>query len=117
MRGAQNFNLLFTDIITNDTCLMDKRQGRDAALDEARNICLLHRYFFHGSREIEPGVCMSYESVVAIVAREFFLSKNRVIRIVENNLSYIGDMKRKYKGVPHDTIRRSFAKQYPHLSW
>ena len=64
MRGSQNFSLLFENEAPEAELKAVSRIGRDAELIESRNELLLHRYYWHGTRELEPGLRMSFESVI-----------------------------------------------------
>lgn len=116
MRGAQVFT---QTLFPPERCkeLSFKTSGRDADLIEQRNLLLLHRYYWHGTKEIAPGIRMSFESVIECLKKEFFLSERRITDIVEANADVIRSIRKAHMNMRPADIIRKFAKTWPHLTW
>lgn len=71
-----------------------------------RNECLLHRYYFY--IKINEN---QYADVIAILSSEFFLSQERVIICLNQNIAKLKEILAKEPGL------RELKNTYPFLSW
>ena len=83
MRGEQIFKKLVTE---NDDSL--SRKGRNAELLALRNKCLEARYYYYAYHKKK-----SYEDILQILTNEFYLTKERVIRIIQHRAATIKELK------------------------
>lgn len=108
MRGVHLHKSIFynnTDAAT--TVVAEKpRLGRNPVLNNAKNLCLVHRYYYYG-KFTDKG----YESIVKELSREFWLTETTIPRIID---AYYEELKQ-LKQVA--TSKDYFKKQWPHLVW
>jgi hypothetical protein len=82
------------------------RKGRNPELNEARNIALIHRYYYYAKLRK-----LRYDLVLLELEREFFLSTDTIPRVVDD---YHSDIKRLMnEGVGCAELRE----KYPWLVW
>lgn len=117
MRGSQQFALLFAEEAPAPGLKAVPRSGRDAELVEDRNELLLHRYYWHSSREIEPGVRMGFESLLKLLSAEFFLTKRRITDIIEDNAAEIKRIRNEHADMGPAAVARKFSRQWSWLNW
>ncbi|MCH5690022.1 hypothetical protein LWM68_40855 [Niabella sp. W65] len=117
MRGSQTFATLFAEAPAPELKPLP-RNGRDAELVESRNILLLHRYYWHSTREIEQGaVRMSFDSVVTSLSAEFFISKRRITDIIEANTHIVMQIRKEHSTMRPTEIARKFSRTWHWLNW
>ena len=114
-RGA---NTLFRDFIIEEAPVIpiDRRKGRSSQLIEQRNECLVHRYHYHRTRLIE-GKTISYNSLVKIVANEFWLSKDTVVDLMIDNHAALKTLNAEYPAELHNSFVKFCGKKWLHLVW
>lgn len=108
---------LFREIFeTPDPVEENKRKGRSSSLNDLRNECLIHRYYWHGRLEYD-GKRISYNSLLKTLADEFFLSPMTIPEIVNANLPQLAAIKRLWHDKDMSSLQRHLARKYPHLVW
>ena len=117
-RGSQKIYLhLFADleppVMPTHLC----KPGRSADKITQRNERLLHRYYWHGRRQLEPGKRMSYSSLLDTLEMEFDLSKIRIVAIIDECYTDLALIKQQYKDDTDAQVARAFAKRWGWLVW
>jgi hypothetical protein len=82
------------------------QKGRKDELLEDRNKCLVARYYYYGHLKAR-----SYEDILLLLVREFFLSPDRINRIVLNYAETIAEMKQQKVSLYRLSVL------WPHLCW
>jgi hypothetical protein len=84
MRGQK----LFNDIIKSELPDRSEHKGRSESLLSKRNNCMLARFYYYGEYRRK-----NYESIIQLMVAEFFLSPERISRIITQNAAVIRKMK------------------------
>ena len=84
MRGQK----LYNEILNNDGRNQPEQKGRNETLLSRRNKCLLARFYYYGHYKKKK-----YDSILELLVAEFFLSEERIYRIITQNAMAIKDMK------------------------
>lgn len=98
-------------------CEMTALKGRSANLIDERNELLLHRYYWHNRRETEPGVRMSYNSLLRILRTEFFLETRTIVNLIDENYAQLQLIRREYSDHTDVQVAKEFAKKFCWLVW
>ena len=112
-RGQQK---LFNDLLNNEP-LMLAVKGRSATLIDARNELLIHRYYWHNRREIEPGVRMSYQSLLNTIKDELFIEERTIVNLMSDLYRDFQVIRQKYKECTDLQVSRQLQKRWPWLVW
>ena len=115
LRGA---NILFKDYYAEEAPVIsiDRRKGRSQELNDKRNNCLLHRYHYHRTKKLE-GKRISYESLVATVADEFFISPTTVTEVMIDLSTSLSALNTKWPLDMNNQFGKHCEKIWPHLVW
>lgn len=92
-------------------------KGRSATLIDARNELLLHRYYWHNRREIEPGVRMSYQSLLSTVKEELFIEERTIVNLLSELYREFQIIRQQYKEYSDVQLSRQMQKRWPWLVW
>ena len=84
MRGQKMFNELIKPGETDKPL----NKGRSETLLSQRNNCMLARFYYYGHHKKK-----NYENILQIMVAEFFLSPERISRIISQNAASIRAMK------------------------
>lgn len=114
MRGQQK---LFNDFIEPHQPLLVAVKGRSATLIDARNELLLHRYYWHSRREIEPGIRMSFDSLLSAVSDEFFIERRTIINVLDACYRDYQLLRTQYKDHTDAQLSRHLKARWPWLVW
>ena len=87
-------------------------KGRSRDLIEQRNNCLFDRYLYYGYTTKNR-----YELILTELSSEFFLSAVTVADLITKNFSEVSILKKKYKELSEDALKRALKKKWNHLSW
>ncbi len=101
MRGRKLFNELLQPGMAEPV-----RKGRNDTLQEDRNKCLVARYYYYGHFKGK-----SYEDILLLLVREFFLSITRINKIVQENAEVVARLKQNNVSLYMLSIK------WPHLCW
>jgi len=102
MRGRQ----LFKEVIGNDENIQGNKPGRNETLLARRNKCLLTRYFYYGHHRKK-----GYEEILQLLVTEFFITGERISRILHQHSKQIIEMREKKISRYHMQIL------WPHYKW
>jgi hypothetical protein len=102
MRGAALFKTLVTDEELNKR----ERKGRSATLNDKRDECLLARFYYY---TVHRGLC--FEEVLKQVSIEFFITCDRIVKIIQLHPEEIKTMKEKKLSV------YKLQHRWPHFKW
>ena len=100
MRGQRTFD----NIIKIES--EGSQRGRNNTLLSRRNNCLIDRYYYYGHHK---GKC--YEDILLALVDEFFLSPDRMNRIIQENISRVRERMEQSISVGY------LQKQWPQLRW
>lgn len=112
-RGQQK---LFNNLIEREPVMLAVK-GRSASLIDKRNDLLLHRYYWHNRREIEPGVRMSFQSILTTVKEELFLEERTIVNIMDDCYREFQIMRQHYKDYTDAQLGRELRGRWPWLVW
>lgn len=113
LRGQQK---LFTDLLQHEPPMVAVK-GRSATLIDARNELLLHRYYWHNRRDIEPGVRMSYQSLLDTIKNEMFLEARTIVNIMDEYYRNFQQIRQQYKDYTDKQLSREMQARWPWLVW
>ncbi len=102
MRGQK----LFNELIKSETALASTGKGRNQELLAQRNECLIDRYYFF-SRFTKK----NYEEVLNRLMGEFFLTPDRIARVVQDHAAALKTHRQESTSVNVLQIK------WPHLKW
>ncbi len=97
---------LFNEISGRPKQFVAVKKGRNDALLESRNCCLLDRYYYYS---YFSNRC--FEDIMAILVKEFFLSQISITRIVQNNVERLKVIKEQQLPV------QELKAKWPHFKW
>lgn len=112
-RGQQK---LFNDLIEQEPVMVAVK-GRSANLIDARNELLIHRYYWHNRREIEPGVRMDYSSLLTTIKTELFLEERTIVNIMDDCYREFQIVRKQYKDYTDAQLSRELKGRWPWLVW
>lgn len=112
-RGQQK---LFNDLIERELVMVAVK-GRSATLIDARNELLLHRYYWHGRRELEPGVRMSYQSLLSAIKTELFIEDRTIVNILDEYYADFQHVRQQYRHYTDAQLSREMKTRWPWLVW
>lgn len=101
MRGKQ----LFKNIVSKEE-EQERRPGRSENLMALRNKCLLNRYFYYGFYKRK-----TYDDILNLLVAEFFITAERISRIVQQNTTVLREMK------DRKTSLYYMQSRWPHYRW
>lgn len=108
-RGSNGFKEMFGTVSEQHK---ESIKGRSSDLIEQRNNCLFDRYLYYGYTTKNR-----YESILADLSSEFFLSAVTIADLITKNFSEVSILKKKYKELSEEGLKRALKKKWDHLSW
>ncbi|MBC7554156.1 MAG: hypothetical protein H7257_09260 [Taibaiella sp.] len=100
MRGQKLFNAVLR---TEDSAA---RKGRSETMLLKRNSCLAARYYFYGCLRKK-----TYEDILNLMMTEFFISPDRIARIIQQNISLVKEMK------DRKLTKSQLRDNWPYFKW
>ena len=113
LRGSQvAHKLLFSDEPSTPVIPITRTIGRNADLNDARNECLVERFFF-----ISHKTKMWFQPAVQEVAPQFFISAFHASKLILANRGKLSVLRKQWKDQPIEKVQKHFSKKWPHLVW
>ena len=99
--------VLYKELIAQDPETTPcERPGRNATMMAQRNLCMLARYFYYGHYRRKK-----FDEIITLLVAEFFISTDRIIRIIQKNTATLKEMK-------EQRITRYYMQsRWPHYRW
>lgn len=96
---------MFKDIVKADVA-KSATKGRSESLLSKRNNCMLARFYYYGQIRNK-----SFENILELMTAEFFLSTERISRIISQNATEIMKMKQR------ETTIYQLQTSWPQFRW